>query len=186
MGETLKFGLVPEKTCGDCTACCTVLPIKATGFTKLPNFTCKHLVAGGCGIYETRPDACRTYYCVWRQSPRLDDTWRPDRSGVLITDEYDGIPEGYASHGLRFIVFGDESAIRKPEFAVVIARVIAANMPAFLSIPGPPGYYAAKQFLNRALDASVKANDLAGVTALLGQAMARLKSFPFVHFDEHP
>lgn len=183
MGETLQFGLVPDKTCGDCTACCTVLPIRATDFTKQPNVTCQHCVSAGCAIYETRPDACRTYYCVWRTSPRLDDSWRPDRSGVLITDEYDGIPEGYASHGLRFIVFGDRSVTRKREFAEVIARVIGANMPTFLSIPGPPGYYAAKQFLNRALDAPVKANDLPRVTELLQVAMTRLDSFPFVAFD---
>lgn len=178
---TQQISLVLDRTCGTCTACCSVLPVRAAGFTKMPSTTCALCIPGrGCKIYDARPDACQTYYCVWRQSSVLDDEWRPDRSGVLITDEYEDVPEGYAlASGVRFIVFGDHAAVRRPQFAHVIYHLVSTRTPVFLSIPGPPGCHAAKLFLNLALDAAVKANSLEQVSAILEQGIAKLKTFAF-------
>ncbi len=163
-------------------ACCIVLPVYASGFTKAPSTRCLLcLPGGGCKIYVARPDACQDYYCVWRQSSLLDDNWRPDRSGVLVTDEYEDVPPGYAlASGVRFIVFGDHAAVRRPEFARVMVHLVTTRMPVFLSIPGPPGCHAAKIFLNRALEDVVKAGALDQVSAILEQGIAKLKTFAFV------
>src|SRR5262249_22161650 len=71
----------PDRSCGACTACCTVPNIKTLG--KPSGCDCEHLTPGGCGIYPDRPEACREYHCLWRMGwGRPED--RPDRSGVLL------------------------------------------------------------------------------------------------------
>jgi hypothetical protein len=40
---------------------------------------CRHFdKAARCGIYATRPNACRQYQCAWTLEQRFDETWRPD------------------------------------------------------------------------------------------------------------
>ena len=74
--------------CGACTMCCTVLAVPE--INKLENVRCKYLTEKGCGIYETRPLACKQFECLWL-STRLDPVppitmpaaTRPDRSKVI-------------------------------------------------------------------------------------------------------
>jgi hypothetical protein len=52
------------RACGSCTLCCKVIAV--ADFDKLPGVWCPHCVRGkGCGIYETRPTDCRTFFCEW-------------------------------------------------------------------------------------------------------------------------
>lgn len=75
--------LVPERSCGSCTVCCTHLTISSPEIQKPLGIDCKYCVLGkGCGIYETRPQVCQVYFCLWRFRADLGDTWRPDRSGI--------------------------------------------------------------------------------------------------------
>lgn len=71
----------PERTCGDCTACCTVLGVKQ--IEKQPFHTCAHQGRKGCTIYEERPGTCAAYRCSWLDGmgARRD---RPDRLGVIF------------------------------------------------------------------------------------------------------
>src|SRR5262249_53138238 len=81
IGRRFLAGDAPDRSCGACTACCTVLNIKTLG--KPSGCDCEHLTPGGCGIYPDRPEACREYHCLWRMGwGRPED--RPDRSGVLL------------------------------------------------------------------------------------------------------
>lgn len=42
-----------------------------------------------CGIHPERPDACRTFQCVWSLDPQMQSELRPDRCGVMfVSDEY--------------------------------------------------------------------------------------------------
>src|SRR5438128_1437727 len=105
--------------CGGCTVCCTALPI-VEDFTKPAGVTCQHCTSTGCGIYETRYPICRTFLCGWLLLPGLDESWRPDRSGILIRAiEPDALPEEFraAGSGLHFTVLGGEASIRRPGFA---------------------------------------------------------------------
>ena len=74
-------------SCDGCTACCKILKIHE--LNKPGNAWCQHCKIGvGCGIYDTRPESCRVYECVWLQSQRggkpLALELRPDKSRVVI------------------------------------------------------------------------------------------------------
>ena len=57
----------PSNRCGSCTMCCRVFAISE--FDKPADKWCKHCAMGkGCTIYETRPERCQTYECLWLQS----------------------------------------------------------------------------------------------------------------------
>ena len=71
------------RACGPCTACCTTMRVDALG--KPANVRCPH-AGTGCGIYPTRPDECRTYYCLWRLGVDEEDE-RPDRSGYHLSPQ---------------------------------------------------------------------------------------------------
>ena len=75
--------VVPERACGACTLCCTVLRVDELG--KPGGVPCRHLRAGapGCGIHATRPTICRRYRCLWLQGG-LEEEDRPDRLGAVL------------------------------------------------------------------------------------------------------
>ena len=72
------------RSCGTCVACCVTPRIATSELTKDPNTACAHCTGSGCGIYDARPPVCRDYLCLWRQTAEMDDSWRPDRSGVIL------------------------------------------------------------------------------------------------------
>lgn len=74
--------------CDGCTACCTIMGVHE--LNKPVNTRCVHCEAGvGCAIYETRPQSCRTFECVWLQTQRgmkpLARELRPDASRVVMS-----------------------------------------------------------------------------------------------------
>jgi hypothetical protein len=156
--------LVPGRDCGGCTVCCTVLPIETAELSKAPGVACAHCSAKGCAIYETRFPICRTYHCGWRQLAALDDAWRPDRSGVLVSPMAEG--------GIEFLVFGGEAAVKREGFAQFVATCIVNGVAAFLAMPGPPGHYAARVQLNAPLALAVAQRDLRAIRAGLLGALA--------------
>jgi hypothetical protein len=77
---------VDGRSCGDCTACCSVKSVRELG--KPSQVACRHLCQGGCTIYPRRPTSCREYACLWRQGLiEGDQRRRPDRLGVIIDYE---------------------------------------------------------------------------------------------------
>jgi hypothetical protein len=74
---------VSERSCGDCTLCCTVLRVDE--LRKLGGVPCENLRTNppGCGIHATRPRICRRYRCLWLQG-KLDEGDRPDRLGAVL------------------------------------------------------------------------------------------------------
>ncbi|MEJ1970376.1 MAG: hypothetical protein WDN03_17375 [Rhizomicrobium sp.] len=149
--------MTAPKSCGDCTLCCTALAIETRALRKQPGVACAYLAAKGCGIYETRFAICRTYFCGWFGLDELDEDWRPDRSGVLISPQGDGI---------EFLVLGGEAAIRWPAFTALLAKLLASGTPVFVAVPGPVGRYPARVSLNEKLHGAPP--------AALGGALASL------------
>jgi len=89
----------PVRSCDGCTACCKILKIRE--LDKPANTWCEHCEIGvGCGIYDTRPESCRVYECVWLQSQRggkpLPLELRPDTSRVVI---------GVTNHGDDLVLY---------------------------------------------------------------------------------
>jgi hypothetical protein len=71
------------KSCGDCSLCCKLMSVEE--LNKPRNVWCQHLVRGkGCGIYETRPDVCREFYCRWMDDPALGPEWKPNKSKMVL------------------------------------------------------------------------------------------------------
>jgi hypothetical protein len=172
--------LVKERTCGDCSVCCVVLNVDTKEFQKLPGVACGHLCAGGgCSIHATRYPVCRAYHCGWRYLAFLGEDWRPDRSGILIDFQTDGLPAHYPKRpGIRLTIVDRSKGLQRP-FYEYIARLVAADVPVVLAVPGPPGHFPAGAFLNDALKNAALKRDLSQVEAVLAHAQKSLESHQF-------
>ena len=53
---------------------------------------CAQLTAHGCGIHAVRPHICRTWFCAWRRVAEMPDEARPDRSGLLVSINFEQAP----------------------------------------------------------------------------------------------
>jgi len=79
--------IVPERTCGECTACCEGwLTGSAYDHPFQPGRPCFYLQKG-CSIYADRPaDPCQGYKCVWLAHDTLPMWMRPDKSKIIVTE----------------------------------------------------------------------------------------------------
>jgi hypothetical protein len=124
---------VPGRTCGTCVACCITPRIATREISKEPNTACGHCTGLGCAIYDARPPVCRDYLCLWRQTAEMDDSWRPDKSGVILFAIPS--PPGYATTmGLELMLTEGEDSIRRPWFAPFVARHVRQRRAIFMTI----------------------------------------------------
>jgi hypothetical protein len=78
-----------RKSCGPCTLCCKVLAVEE--LRKPMGQLCGHCAVGkGCGIYDSRPHACRTFECVWLMDPQMPHRFRPDQTMVVLDQDPEG------------------------------------------------------------------------------------------------
>ena len=91
-----------SRECGDCTLCCKVLRIEAEGFASAQGEWCVHCdkAGGGCRIYDTRPEECDLFSCLWLQQPELPEELKPSRCRVVI-GWYDDMFYLYVDPGRR-------------------------------------------------------------------------------------
>jgi len=166
---------VPGRECGTCSVCCRDLAIVQPEFTKLPGLLCEHCLPGqGCGIYEKRFSTCREYDCGWRSFENMDDSWRPDRSGVLITLEFSD--QGAAAANL--ILVSGVAAARTDRFAGMVAGFIESGTETHMVLPADAGMMAYNIPLNGILGPAIHARDLAKVKEIIADACAALKEQP--------
>lgn len=84
--ETAPPILVAGRSCGTCTMCCKLLDIDV--LEKPRGVWCRHCnPKTGCNAYDTRPQACRGFYCGYLRLPDLDDRWKPSKARFLINFE---------------------------------------------------------------------------------------------------
>lgn len=87
--ETTLLGpVLSNRSCGDCTICCTVLTVDTPDFKKAGGTDCVHLAGHGCSIHAVRPHICRTWFCAWRRIAEMPEESRPDRSGLLVSLDF--------------------------------------------------------------------------------------------------
>jgi len=79
-----------QPTCGPCTLCCKLLAVPA--IDKPKDQWCSHAKPkAGCGVYETRPESCREFNCLWLQGLGGGAlALRPDRLHGVMTATTDG------------------------------------------------------------------------------------------------
>jgi hypothetical protein len=142
--------LIPGRACGDCTVCCVAPSIDKPEIQKLSGSACRHCTGGGCAIYDDRPPVCRSYYCAWRSVDIFDDSWRPDKSGVMPYVETEGISDAFdLSTGIGLMLVGNPLRIvRQSWFQDFVVTGVMNSIPLFLSLPGPRGHQAATTSLN--------------------------------------
>jgi len=71
------------RQCGTCTLCCKVMGIGA--LDKPSGQWCPHCLPGkGCGIYDERPEECRTFSCDWLRNEALGPEWKPEKSKIVM------------------------------------------------------------------------------------------------------
>jgi hypothetical protein len=76
----------PERSCGDCTLCCKTMGVAE--IAKPRDHWCPHIVHGqGCAIYETRPGACRGFFCIWIHDTSLGPEWKPSKCKMVLTQD---------------------------------------------------------------------------------------------------
>ena len=118
--------VVAGRACGTCTLCCKVIAV--VDFDKPPGVWCPHCVRGkGCGIYETRPTDCRTFFCEWMLTTSLGPEWKPERSKfALVMGEVPRLRDdahGYGPNGAGFQAHVDVP----PEVEAAYDALLAAH-----------------------------------------------------------
>lgn len=143
-----------NKPCMGCTGCCYshVIP----EINKPAETMCPHAVPGvGCQIYETRPQSCRDFACMWSSTRGfIDPSDRPDKVGVVIDVTRDG-----SQFGRQIMVArpSEPEAFRKLTATLTIARLAERGLIVIIEgdkrqIAGPPAQLAqARAFLNARL-----------------------------------
>jgi hypothetical protein len=73
-----------DRSCGTCTLCCKVFDVPPVD-NKPRGVWCKHCTPGrGCGIWQTRPDFCRDFHCMWIKDATLGPEWKPDIAKFVL------------------------------------------------------------------------------------------------------
>ena len=94
---------------------------------------------------------------------------------MLILPKTDRIPESFARReGCQFLVLGGEPAISRPGFVEACLRLVSAEIPFFLAVPGPPKFYGAAELLNGPLSGAIAGKDRAQALAILLETYRRL------------
>jgi hypothetical protein len=168
--------LVEGRDCGGCTACCSELAV--IELQKPNGTTCQHRrPGGGCAIYKTRFSICRTFHCGWRKLPNLDDSWRPDRSGVMISFETTpGSP--YGDDAANLIAIGGDAAALSDHFARLAATFVDAGLGTYFVLPAGPGLVPYNVVLNVLLAESIAARDFEGVKAVIAECHSLMRGQP--------
>ncbi|HSU04584.1 MAG TPA: hypothetical protein VLI93_03350 [Acetobacteraceae bacterium] len=172
--------LVAGRTCGECNVCCVALTIDDAELQKLQGHRCRHSQRdNSCGIYPTRPHTCRTFFCGWRRLKWVREPLRPDKSSVLIRLHGEVSSENGSRHlGVMFTLL-NSAALKAEGLAESVAAAVAADLPVYLHIPGPPGYTAAQVRINEVLYHAVVSRDKAAILSILRQVRAKGRSGNF-------
>lgn len=82
--ETMNSPIAPGRECGTCTLCCKVYDVPAVGATA--GNWCPNCSAGrGCKIYQSRPQQCRDFLCLWMTQDFLGPDWKPEKARFVLT-----------------------------------------------------------------------------------------------------
>jgi Fe-S-cluster containining protein len=166
--------LIAGRDCGSCNVCCVALTIDDPELQKPQGYRCRNTQRDhSCAIYERRPQTCRSFNCSWRQLKWIRDTMRPDISGVLVRMHREiSRQTGEERMGVIFMLL-TKKALMAEGLAESVAAAVAADVPVYLQVPGPPGYTSSQAPMNDVLRHAVMTNDKPAVLEVLRRARAQ-------------
>lgn len=163
--------LVPGRECGGCDVCCVHMTIDEPALRKPLGIRCHNLLPpdNRCGIYQSRPNTCRRFFCGWRTFKWVKPSLRPDTSGVLVTMTFGGDTGQGNITGAMFTLLHQE-ALKSGGLAESVAAIVASGAEVRVRIPGPPGPTRAIIRVDKVLRPAVLNRDKAGVLSWLSKA----------------
>lgn len=178
--------VIAGRDCGSCNVCCVALTVDEPELQKVQGYRCKHAQPdNSCAIYSARPKTCRDFYCGWRLLKWVKDTLRPDRSGVLIRLHV-AKPEHAAGRLGISVSLLNRAALRAEGLAETVAAAVAAGVPVYVHIPGPPGHTSGHARIDEVLAGPVAARDKQRVLDVLREAHKQGKAGPAVPIRLRP
>lgn len=152
--------LVPNRVCGECTACCVVLQIDDDKLNKPENQPCINMVEkGGCKIYKERPTTCQDWHCAWRFMAQLGEEWRPDLSGILLRSD---------ENGIIFQPIQDPKTVLTTDRAIeLIGGGIVQGIQISMNIPTKNGFRSFGMPLNNVLADAIESRNLSIIKSKL-------------------
>ena len=167
----MEQDILPGRECGGCNVCCVALTIDDPELQKVQGYRCKNAQAdNSCAIYAARPRTCRDFNCGWRLLKWVRESLRPDRSGVLVRLHYGVAGKGgEAQQGVIFTLLNSR-ALKADGLAEFVAAAVAADVPVYVGIPGPPGHTSGQARVNDALTHAVQTRDKPAVLEVLRRA----------------
>ena len=120
---------VRGRSCGSCSACCTLVPADLPEGHKDSGVRCPHLCSKGCRIYAQRPTPCRYWSCRFLFDPEATALRRPDVSGYVVDPMLDSIlSNGQARDVLQVWLHPARTdAHRAPELRAYLAALCARH-----------------------------------------------------------
>ena len=112
------------RSCGECTACCTALSVHE--IDKGEFVKCEHDCGTHCAIYQSRPNSCRNYQCLWTaMEGEVDENFRPDNLGVILELQNSSIGPAVT---VREVIPGtmDDDSGPAWQFAMAVAHSVGA------------------------------------------------------------
>jgi len=107
--------------CGECKLCCKLLLIEEVN--SKPNEWCRHCSnENGCEIYDTRPEGCKQFMCMWLQMPFVGVSMRPDKCGVVFEKFAENVVMGGTDGRVERIVEGQIKAFNNEGISVVLVN----------------------------------------------------------------
>ena len=93
---------VPGRSCASigCAMCCKLPSINEPELQKPVNEWCPHAepkqaaCGGACSIYDSRPESCRGFMCVWLYTDWWPEELSPPRTGCYVVFSNDTLLEG--------------------------------------------------------------------------------------------
>lgn len=120
--------LAQGRSCGTCTLCCKAVPVAAV--LKPRDRWCPHCQKGkGCAIYDTRPEECRHWSCLYLLDAQLPEALKPNRSHVVFDTILAPVAiDGKERHALQvWIDAGYPDSWRQPDVLRQMKRYMRDN-----------------------------------------------------------
>lgn len=111
--------------CDNCTLCCKLLEIHDIPVPSPIESYCMYCEPGiGCKAYNTRPEECCQYQCMWSQMECVGIELRPDKCHIIFNREGDDVicARIEKNHKFSKLVMNQIEAFNEEGFSVLVLR----------------------------------------------------------------